>query len=152
MQYQWVKVESVEELLAAVRNGQADVGIAGISMTREREQAVDFTLPFFNAGLRIMTSTRSSPSVPTLIGIIFSPALLKVFGLGLLVLLVMAHIIWLVERGSSEAIPKAYLPGIWESLWWSLGTLATHGYGVSGRPVRDQSDCWGWSSWRSALF
>ena len=33
VQYEWVKVESVEELLAAVRNGQADVGIAGISIT-----------------------------------------------------------------------------------------------------------------------
>jgi polar amino acid transport system substrate-binding protein len=133
VQYEWVKVESVEELLAAVRNGQADVGIAGISITREREQAADFTLPFFNAGLRVMTSARSSPSVSTLIGIIFSPALLKVFGLGLLILLVMAHIIWLAERGSNEAIPRAYLPGIWESLWWSLSILSTHEYGVFGQ-------------------
>jgi polar amino acid transport system substrate-binding protein len=132
MQYQWMPVESVEELLAAVQNGQADVGIAGISMTSEREQSVDFTLPVFNAGLRIMTSTRSSPSVPTLIGILFSPALLKLLGLALLVLLVTAHIIWLVERGSSDAIPMAYLPGIWESLWWSLGTLATQEYGIFG--------------------
>ena len=132
VQYQWVQVESVEELLAAVQNGQADVGIAGISMTSEREQIVDFTLPFFNAGLRIMTSTRSSPSLPTLIGILFSPALLKLLGLALLVLLLTAHIIWLVERGSSDAIPKAYLPGIWESLWWSLGILATQGYGIFG--------------------
>jgi hypothetical protein len=56
----------------------------------------------------------------------------KVFGLSLLVLLVTAHIIWLVERGSNDAIPRAYLPGIWESLWWSLATLSTHEYGVLG--------------------
>jgi len=130
VQSQWVQVESVEELLAAVQNGQADVGIAGISMTAEREQSVDFTLPFFNAGLRIMTSTRSSPTVFNLIGILFSPTLFKVLGLGLLVLLVIAHIIWLVERGSNEAIPKAYLPGIWESLWWALAILSTHEYGA----------------------
>ena len=132
MQYQWVKVETVEELLAAVQDGQADVGIAGISMTPEREQLVDFTIPVFNAGLRLMTSTSSDPSVPTLIGIIFSPALLKVFGIGILILLVMAHVIWLAERGSNPAIPNAYLPGIWESLWWALATLSTQGYGVLG--------------------
>jgi len=130
MQYEWVKVETVEELLAAVQDGQADVGIAGISMTPEREQLMDFTIPVFNAGLRLMTSTSSDPSVPTLIGIIFSPALLKVFGLGILILLVMAHVIWLVERGSDPAIPRTYLPGIWESLWWSLAIISTHEYGV----------------------
>jgi polar amino acid transport system substrate-binding protein len=131
VEYRWVKVGSVEELLAAVEEGRADVGIAGISMTAERERTVDFTLPYFNAGLRVMTSTRSSPRVPDLIRILFSPALLKVFGLGLLFLLVIAHMVWLTERGG-EAIPKAYLPGIWESMWWSLATLATHEYGVLG--------------------
>jgi polar amino acid transport system substrate-binding protein len=130
VQYQWVQVGSVEELLAAVRTGQADVGIAGISMTPDREKAVDFTLPFFNAGLRIMTSTRSSPTVRNLVGILFSPTLLKVLGFSFVVLLVIAHIIWLVERGSNEAIPKAYLPGIWEALWWALAILSTHEYGA----------------------
>jgi polar amino acid transport system substrate-binding protein len=131
VEYEWVKVGSVEDLLTAVRDGRADVGIAGISMTAEREQVVDFTMPFFNAGLRIMTSTHTTPTVPTLIGLIFSPVLFKVLGLSLLVLLVMAHIVWLAERGSEE-IPKAYLPGIWKALWWSLATLATHEYGVLG--------------------
>jgi polar amino acid transport system substrate-binding protein len=131
VEYRWVKVGSVDELLAAVKDGRADVGIAGISMTSEREQVVDFTMPFFNAGLRIMTSTHTTPTIPTLIGLIFSPILLKVLGLGLLVLIVMAHIIWLVERGGEE-IPRAYLPGIWKSLWWSLATVATHEYGVLG--------------------
>jgi polar amino acid transport system substrate-binding protein len=132
VQYQWVKVETVDDLLAAIQDGQADVGIAGISMTPEREQIVDFSLPIFNAGLRVMTATRSGPSVPALIGIIFSPAMLRVFGLGLLILLLTAHIIWLTERGSNAAIPRAYLPGIWESLWWSLATLSTQVYGVLG--------------------
>jgi len=64
VEYRWVEVGSVDDLLAAVREGRADVGIAGISMTSEREQAVDFTMPFFNAGLRIMTSTRSTQPCP----------------------------------------------------------------------------------------
>ena len=131
VEYQWVKVETVEELLAAVEEGRADVGIAGISMTPERERAVDFTMPLFNAGLRVMTSTHPSPTLRDLFGILFSTALLRVLGLGALILAVMAHLVWLTERGG-EAIPKAYLPGIWESLWWSLATLATHEYGVLG--------------------
>jgi polar amino acid transport system substrate-binding protein len=131
VQYQWVKVGTVEELLAAVEDGRADVGISGISMTPERERAVDFTLPYFNAGLRMMTSAHTSPTLRDLFRILFSPALLRVLGLGVLILLVMAHLVWLTERGG-EAIPKSYLAGIWESIWWSLATLATHEYGVLG--------------------
>lgn len=130
--YQWVEVETVEEILAAVRDGQADVGIAGISITPEREEIVDFTLPTFNAGLRVMTTMHSGASVTTLIGIIFSPAMLRILGFGFIILLVMAHIIWLAERGSNPAIPKAYPAGIWEALWWSLATLSTQVYGVFG--------------------
>jgi polar amino acid transport system substrate-binding protein len=132
VEYRWVKVNSVEELLAAVEEGRADVGISGVSMTAEREKAVDFTLPYFNAGLRVMTSTHSSSTLRELMGIIFSPTLLRVLALAVLILFVMAHIIWIVERGTNEAIPKSYLPGIWESMWWSLSTLATHEYGVLG--------------------
>jgi polar amino acid transport system substrate-binding protein len=50
-------------------------------------------------------------------------------GLGFLTLVAIAHIIWLVERRSNEDIPKAYLPGIWESLWWSLQIIAIFEYG-----------------------
>jgi polar amino acid transport system substrate-binding protein len=135
-EYQWVKVQTVEELLAAVEEGRADVGISGVSMTADREKAVDFTLPYFNAGLRVMTSTRSSSTLRDLMGIIFSPALLRVFALAVLILFVMAHVIWLVEHETNEAIPKAYLPGVWESMWWSLATLATQEYGVLGRSRR----------------
>jgi len=134
LDYEWVQVATVKDQLAAVQDGRADVAIAGISMTPEREQIIDFTHPYFDAGLRIMTSAQSRASPLQLISTILSPALLQVLGIGLLTLLVMAHIIWLVERGSNEAMPKAYLPGIWEAMWWSLSTIATLEYGDKSKP------------------
>jgi polar amino acid transport system substrate-binding protein len=65
----------------------------------------------------------------SLISVILSPALLRVLGLGLLTLVVMAHVIWLVERKNNEDMPRAYLPGIWEALWWSLNVIAIFEYG-----------------------
>jgi polar amino acid transport system substrate-binding protein len=117
-----------------VQDGTADVAIAGISMTPEREEVIDFSHPFFDAGLQIMTSTQPSTTPASLISLIFSPALLKVLGLGVLTLLVMAHIIWLVERKSNENMPNSYLAGIWEALWWSLSTIATLEYGDKEKP------------------
>jgi polar amino acid transport system substrate-binding protein len=132
--FEWVEVTSVTEQLKAIEDGSADVAIAGISMTPEREAVLDFTHPYFNAGLRILTSNHQTSSVGQLVRTVFSPALLQVLALGLLTLLVMAHVIWLVERGSNPSIPRAYLPGIWESSWWALSTIATLEYGDKQAP------------------
>lgn len=42
-----------EALIPAVQQGKIDAAIAGMSITPERQKAVDFTDPYFNAGLII---------------------------------------------------------------------------------------------------
>jgi ABC-type amino acid transport substrate-binding protein len=59
------------------RKGGPRFAITGISMTPEREQLVDFTHPYFNAGLRILTRGQAAgTSVFSIITNVFSPALL----------------------------------------------------------------------------
>jgi polar amino acid transport system substrate-binding protein len=135
-EFQWVEVDTVTQQLNAVQQGQADVAIAGISITPEREQAVDFSYPYFRSGLQILVPMRNTNSLTNLVTVLFSPTLLKVFGFGLLILIVMAHLIWLIERGSKRSMPKKYLPGIWEASWWALSTLATHEYGDKKEPTK----------------
>lgn len=132
--YRWVQVTSVTEQLEAVERGDADVAIAGISMTPDREAVIDFSHPYFTAGLQIMTATQPDQPLSQLLGSIFSFSLLQILAVGFFFLLVMAHIIWLVERGRNDAIPKTYLAGIWESMWWSVSTLATLEYGDKRTP------------------
>src|SRR5438132_11275102 len=50
----WVEVTTVGDQLQAVKSGNADAAIAAISITRERENIVDFTQPYFDSGLKIM--------------------------------------------------------------------------------------------------
>jgi polar amino acid transport system substrate-binding protein len=132
--YEWIEVDTVTQQMDAVVNGKADLAIAGISMTPEREKMVDFSHPYFNSGLQIITSEEGSFSLPSLWMAVFSPTLFSVLGIGLLILIVIAHIIWLVERRDNKAMPKGYLPGIWEASWWSLSTVATSEYGNKERP------------------
>ncbi len=131
LDYEWVEVATVTEQLDLVRDGGAEVAIAGISMTPEREAAVDFSHPMFAAGLQIMTRAEVDQSATALLRAIVSPGLLQILLIGLLVLLVMAHLIWLFEMfdGQVDDFPRAYLPGIWEGIWWSTGLLATGAYG-----------------------
>jgi polar amino acid transport system substrate-binding protein len=127
----WIEKQQVSEILAAVETGEGDVAIAGISMTPEREAKIDFSHPFFNAGLQIMTKAGADVSFHAVLDLILNPALMQILFFGLVIMLIMAHIIWLVERKFHPDMPMDYLPGIWEAIWWSLGTIASAEYAGS---------------------
>jgi polar amino acid transport system substrate-binding protein len=115
-------VGSADEKIQGLADNEADVAIAGISVTREREDKVDFSIPTLNSGLRIMVlkdtgllpkmSDKSRGIVRTLI----------VF------LLICAHVLWWAERGGG-AVKRTYFPGIFEAFWCVFATMTTVGYG-----------------------
>lgn len=137
--YEWVEVATVTDQINAVRNGQADAAIAGISMTREREAIIDFSHPYFNAGLQILTAAKGGGGVTSYFGTLrqfaTSPALLQILLFGIVFAIVMAHIIWLMERNGPNNFPKGYIPGVWEGAWWVLNIVANGEYGEKTTPV-----------------
>jgi polar amino acid transport system substrate-binding protein len=120
---------TVKELLASIKDGQADVGIAAISITAERELVWDFSHPMFDAGLQILVANRESQEglLGSIIGGVFSSAVLPILGIVLLIILIPAHLVWFFERRNPTGMlsDKSYLPGIFEACWWAASTLAT---------------------------
>src|SRR5688572_3069140 len=55
VEYEVHWVETVGKLIEAVTSKQADIGIAAISITSDREKSVDFTTPYYESGLAILT-------------------------------------------------------------------------------------------------
>ncbi len=133
VEYELYGVETITGLVDAVHRGEADVGIAGISMTAEREKKLDFSHPFFESGLQIMVLSKSEYSSNLILldalSVIFSPKLLYAVGILLLTLVVTAHLIWFVERHHNPDFSPQYAKGIWESFWWAAVTVTTVGYG-----------------------
>ncbi len=126
--YEWVGVNTVTEQLDAVEKGQVDVAMAGISMTAEREKKVDFSHPYFDAGLQILVAENARPSVIQYLTQVFTPSLLALLATVIVFSLVMAHIIWLVERGHNPDFPHGYFRGVAEGLWWLYMVIATGEY------------------------
>jgi polar amino acid transport system substrate-binding protein len=126
---EFVMKATVKDLLEATRSKEADLAIAAISITAEREIDWDFSQPMFDAGLQIMTPAQGTRSglFTAIIGGVFSSAVFPILGLVLLMLLVPAHLIWLFERKNSTGMltHRSYFPGIFEACWWAASTLAT---------------------------
>ncbi len=133
LEYELYGVNSLAKLLDEVERGAADAATAGIGITAQREDKLDFSHPYFESGLQIMVATENrglwGDGLLTFVRAIFSPQLLNVLGVLLLCLLVAAHIMWFSERHINEDFSENYWHGIWEAFWWSAVTATTVGYG-----------------------
>ena len=124
---------SVPELIETVKARQADVGIAAISVTSERDQQVDFSQPMMDSGLQILVRGDGGTLPNPLTGLLkalFSKTALIWLGIATLLIVVPAHIVWWLERDHPEGIVPSgltYRQGIPHALWWAAGTLATQG-------------------------
>jgi polar amino acid transport system substrate-binding protein len=118
---------NVTELLAAVEKKEVDVGIAAISITADREEKVDFSVPMFDSGLSVMTNQVNKVEPPTSI---FNQIATSVFNfdflqLGLWILLIsfaLANIIYFVEKRKKDGFldNTNYFAGVTMSFWWGL--------------------------------
>lgn len=122
----------VRALLQTLQDQKADVAISAVSITAERNRAFDFSQPMMNAGLQILVhgkagdATESNP-LRELMRLLFSPVILVWLGIAMLLILIPAHLVWLLERRHPGGIipDDKYFPGIFHALYWAAGTLAT---------------------------
>ena len=134
IQYEWVPENTVNELIRDVRLGKTEAGISAISMTPQRESLVDFTYPYFESGLQIMVRVTSEPFGANLLDIFFPSILFNMLGLGILLLIVLGHLIWLVEARVNPDMPKSYRAGVWDGMWWGLKILVAQEYMDTRKP------------------
>ena len=122
--FEFKKVATVPEMIAALKSGQGDVGVGALSITSERAKEIDFSHPFYDSGLDILVKGGGAPSPFELLKRLFTPALLLTFGGIMLALVVVSHILWWFERKHNhEDFPHHYAEGMIESIWWTTCVL-----------------------------
>ena len=148
-QFEMKSVETVPQMLDALKTRQADVAIAAISITAERHAFMDFSQPYYDSGLQILVATNSARSgnfTSNLSRQFLNWNTIKVVGLVLLVMFVISHLVWWFERRRNpEMYPEPYAPGVWESFWWTISMLCTGGCeakGPMGVPARLVAILW----------
>jgi ABC-type amino acid transport substrate-binding protein len=128
IQYEIHWVKTVNELIDALKNKEADGAVAAISITAEREKDVDFSTPFYESGLGILVGATQQSSVWAVVKGFFTADFLKLCSLLVVLLVVTAHLIWFFERKRNpDQFPAPYFAGIWESAWWAISTILSGG-------------------------
>ncbi|MDO5532689.1 basic amino acid ABC transporter substrate-binding protein [Sutterella sp.] len=56
----------LDGLIPALMSGNIDCAISGLTITPERSEKVDFTRPYMNAGLTVMTTRENAPKIKSL--------------------------------------------------------------------------------------
>ena len=121
-------VDSVGQMMSALEKKEVDAAVGAISITSEREQVVDFSQPFYESGLQIMTRDQGGSSLKRIVSNLFKGQIFTLIGILIVLILVYAHLLWFVERRKNpESFPMGYFAGVFEALWWSSSTIITGG-------------------------
>ena len=107
--------------------GTFDAGIAAITITAQRERAVDFTLPYYTAGLGVAVSI-GEPRWRAIFRTLFSLGFLQAVSILLGLAMCVGFLIWLLERRKTDHFSGG-ARGLGTGVWWSATAMTQAGAG-----------------------
>lgn len=124
-------VPSFTDLIERMRDKEADVLVGATFYTSERDREFDFSYPILEAGMQVLVRGAGEGGAPTplkdVLALLFSKSAAIWLGVALVIILVPAHVIWLLDRGREDSVSpnKGYFPGILDALVWATTALVS---------------------------
>lgn len=129
IKYSPISYSNVSDALKDLSVGKLDVVVGPTSITSDRAEIVQFSQPYFQSSLAIM-SRKDNPSFLDRIAPLFTINLLYALFVFLFILAIVGTLLWLAERKvSPDQFPHEPIKGIANGMWCAIVTMSTTGYG-----------------------
>lgn len=139
LDYRYVPFPSIETLLEATTAGQIDIAVGGLTITEGRLQRMDFSQPWYSAGLRVMIEEQRGSGIGELIAGLAAGGHLRIYLWIIGVVLVATVLLTLIDRWFDPEFPRRWHEGMAESFYHVM-SVATSGkashkqlFGVVGK-------------------
>ena len=133
----YVELDTLRELVSATATGLVDVAVTNLTITRDRAESIDFTHPWFDAGLRVMVNEERTAGFWDVIAGLQSSGHLRAYGWIVTIILAATVLLTFFDRHFDKGFPRRWRDGIAES-FYTVMSVAT-----SGKPP-SRSNLFGW--------
>lgn len=123
--YQYQGFPDVDSALAAERNGQLDIIIAPVPITESAVKEVEFSQPYFRAGLQIMISNARRGSLDWLMENLMGWLAVPIFWVVVAAVVVMTVGVALFEWRHNPDFPKGRAEGLAEAFYYVVSLTLT---------------------------
>lgn len=114
---QYTEYPNYRELVQAVAAGEVDAAVTNLTITEDRAQIVDFTHPWFDAGLRIMIPDKTGAGWSELISHLGDAGHLATYAWIALVILVATLFLTAFDRRFDPEFPRNWHEGLAENFF-----------------------------------
>lgn len=126
IKFEYVPYNTFKEIVEATRAKKIDISVTNLTITEERAQLIDFTQPWYDAGLRIMISETNKTTTSELIKGLKDAGHLTAYLWLIAVILVTTIALTFFDRKFDKEFPKKWREGLAES-FYSVMLVATSG-------------------------
>jgi len=115
LEYDVTVVGTAQEIVDAVHNKTADVGVGALSATAKREAVIDFSKLFYESGMQVLVDSSSASfadNIRDLLKNLCSWQLIGAFVLLIATMVIISHLVWRFEHKiNPEMWPQDYRQG-----------------------------------------
>ncbi|GAA0549598.1 transporter substrate-binding domain-containing protein [Chitinophaga japonensis] len=132
-------VPTLRELVSRTSTGNFDVAVTNLTITQNRALRIDFTQPWYDAGLRIMIDKDRGAGLYDVISGLYDAGHLRAYAWLILVILVATLLLTLFDRKFDKDFPRRWREGLAESFYHVMsvstsgGTSRKNLFGWKGR-------------------